>query len=80
MVAILAAGMALVAVGGPLRAVEEALRLPTDLDLRRELVVALGALVLVVAGLPRGRRRLAAWPLACLLLAPLPYVIKLLLP
>ena len=72
--------MALVAAGDPLQAMEDVLRIPTDLDLRRELGVALGALILVGVVLPRGRRRLAAWPLGCLLLAPLPYAIKLLFP
>lgn len=64
----------------PLGTVEDALRLPPDLDLRRELLVALAALALVTLLLPRGRRRLAAWPLAFLGLSPLAAAIPFLVP
>ena len=64
----------------PLESLENVLRLPTSLDLRRELLAAVVALVVVAAILPRGRRRLAAWPLALLLLAPLPFAVALLFP
>jgi small-conductance mechanosensitive channel len=63
-----------------LESLEQALRLPTSLDLRRELLAAVVALVVVAVLLPRGRRRLAAWPLALLLLAPLPFAVALLFP
>ena len=68
------------AAADPLESLENALRLPTSLDLRRELLAAVVAIVVVAVILPRGRRRLAAWPLALLLLAPLPFVGALLFP
>ncbi len=63
----------------PLTAIEH-FPLPTDVDFRRELLVALAALVIVAASLPRGRRRLAVWPLAFVLLAPIPTLATLLFP
>jgi small-conductance mechanosensitive channel len=60
--------------------VSEALSLPADGDLRRELFVAVVALAVALIALPLGRRRLAAWPLALLLLAPLPLLVALLFP
>lgn len=66
--------------GDPLRSLEDALSVPADLDLRRELLAALAALVIVVVALPRGRRRLALWPLAILAMAPIVPLIALLFP
>ncbi|MFM7137434.1 MAG: cyclic nucleotide-binding domain-containing protein [Planctomycetota bacterium] len=63
-----------------LESLENALRLPTSLDLRRELVAAVAVLVVVTLLLPRGRRRLVAWPSVLLLLAPLPFAVALLFP
>jgi small-conductance mechanosensitive channel len=80
MVSPVAAACVFLAAADPVSSLEDALRLPTDLDLRRELVVAVAALVLVAVALPRGRRRLAAWPFGLLLLAPLPSALTLLFP
>jgi len=79
---LVAAAESLAAVESPdaLETLENALRLPTSLDLRRELLAALVALVVVAVILPRGRRRLAAWPLVLLLLAPLPFAVVFLFP
>jgi small-conductance mechanosensitive channel len=80
MIFFVAAAFTVVAATNPLDSLENALRLPTDLDLRRELGVAVASLILVAVALPRGRRPLAAWPLALLLLAPVPAGIPLLFP
>ncbi len=70
----------LVATADPVQSLEDALRIPPDLDLRREFVAALVALLVVTFALPKGRRRLAAWPFCLLLLAPLPGAIAYLFP
>jgi small-conductance mechanosensitive channel len=70
----------MLAEGDPLAALEDALRLPSDVDLRRELLVAVIALMIVAIALPRGRRRLAIWPMALILLAPLAFAGSLLFP
>ncbi|MFM1904317.1 MAG: hypothetical protein RLZZ440_2217 [Planctomycetota bacterium] len=70
----------LAAAADPMESLENALSLPADLDLRREFVAALAAIGLVTLVLPRGRRRLAAWPLGLLLLAPLPAAVPFLFP
>lgn len=80
MVSFVISALSLLSAADPVESLEDALRLPSDIDLRRELLVALAALVLVAIALPRGRRRLAAWPLGFLLLAPLPYAFTLLFP
>jgi small-conductance mechanosensitive channel len=49
-------------------------------DLGRELIVALGALVLFVSTAPRGRRWLAWGPITLLLLSPLPLAVAWLFP
>ena len=54
--------------------------LPVDLDLRQELLAAVVTLVVLLATLPRGRRRLAIGPLVLLLLAPLPFAATFLFP
>ena len=51
-----------------------------DLELRRKVVAAAVALAVLVVTLPRGRRRMAFWSLAFLLLAPLPFIVALLFP
>jgi small-conductance mechanosensitive channel/CRP-like cAMP-binding protein len=71
---------ALLADADILTPVSEALSLPADVDLRRELFVAIAAVVVAAVTLPRGRRRFAVWPLALLLLAPLPLLVALLFP
>ena len=71
---------ALVAQADILTPVAESLSLPADVDLRRELFVAVAALLVVALTLPRGRRRLASWPFVLLLLAPLPLLVALLFP
>ncbi len=53
---------------------------PADGDLRREFVVAVVAAAVLTAVLPRGRRRLATWPLLLILLTPAPFLIALLFP
>jgi small-conductance mechanosensitive channel len=70
----------LVAQADILTPVAESLSLPADVDLRRELFVAVAALLVVALTLPRGRRRLASWPFVLLLLAPLPLLVALLFP
>jgi small-conductance mechanosensitive channel/CRP-like cAMP-binding protein len=71
---------ALLADADILTPVSEALALPADVDLRREFFVAVAALLVSAVTLPRGRRRFAVWPLALLLLAPLPLLVALLFP
>ena len=68
------------AVTDPVSAIEAAVHLQPSLDVRRELLAAVVALVVVFAALPRGRRRLASWPLTLLLLAPLPFLVATLFP
>jgi small-conductance mechanosensitive channel len=68
------------AVADPVSAIEAAVHLQPSLDARRELLAAVVALVVVFAALPRGRRRLASWPLTLLLLAPLPFLVATLFP
>ncbi len=70
----------LLAAADPMESLENALQLPPDLDLRREFVAAIAAVALVSIALPRGRRRLMAWPIGLLLMAPLPAVVPLLFP
>jgi small-conductance mechanosensitive channel/CRP-like cAMP-binding protein len=70
----------LFAAADPLAALWSAWQLRSSLDLRRELAVAVATLFLAALVVPRGRRRLAAWPLVLLLLAPLPYLTTLLFP
>jgi len=65
---------------GSLESLENVLRLPSSLDLRRELLAAVVALVVVALILPRGRRRLAGWPLALLILSPVPFAAAFLFP
>ncbi len=69
---------ALFGAGDSLASLSEAI--PADTDLRRELLVALAALLVLIVTLPRGRRRLSVWPLVFLLLAPLPLAVPLLFP
>lgn len=80
MVSLVAATVAFFAAVDPVSSLDDALRLPIDLDLRRELAVAVAALAVVAVALPPGRRRLATWPLGLLLLAPVPFLIPLLFP
>ncbi len=56
------------------------LSLPIDLDLRRELLAAVVSLLVVVVLLPRGRKRLAIWSLAFLVVSPLPFTLPILFP
>jgi len=49
-------------------------------ELQRQFLVAAAALVVVMVTLPKARRWMAAWPLALLLLAPLPFAAALLFP
>jgi small-conductance mechanosensitive channel/CRP-like cAMP-binding protein len=72
MVALIAAAEAL-ALGG--------LHVPWgDLELQRKFLAAAVALVVLVVTLPRGRRRMAFWSLAFIMLAPLPFAVALLFP
>ncbi|NDC64505.1 MAG: hypothetical protein EBZ59_11105 [Planctomycetia bacterium] len=51
-----------------------------DADLGREVIAALLFLCLFLLSAPRGRRQLAWWPIALLLMAPLPLAVSLLFP
>ena len=53
---------------------------PPDGGIRREVIAAGVGVALLVALLPRGRRRMALVPLALILLAPLPSAVALLFP
>jgi small-conductance mechanosensitive channel len=52
----------------------------SDLELQRKFVAACVALAVLFVTLPRGRKRMAFWSLAFILLAPLPFAISLLFP
>jgi len=64
----------------PFDALVAAAAVPLDVELRRKLLVALVALAVLVATLPRGRRWLGWSPLVLLALAPLPFAAVLLFP
>ncbi|MFM8734895.1 MAG: cyclic nucleotide-binding domain-containing protein [Pirellulales bacterium] len=64
----------------PVTAVALAPGWPIEVDLERRGVVAVVAWFVALAVLPRTRRRLAAWPLVLLLMAPLPFAAALLFP
>ena len=53
---------------------------PLDIDLQRKAVVALIAWVIAVALVPRHRRSLTVWPLALLVVSPLPFLVGQLFP
>ncbi|MBM4021834.1 MAG: mechanosensitive ion channel [Planctomycetes bacterium] len=65
---------------GAVSALESALQLRSNLDMRREVVPAIVSLVIAFLALPRGRQRLAIWPLVLLLSVPLPYLAAMLFP